>query len=93
MYPYSLIVVISTPNTIPSSYNIIDINNLYNNNIARPKSPILGATNLPLILNPLLLSSKSLALNPLLLSSKPLALNLGDRVANMLKQITLNTSN
>ena len=93
MYPCSLTAVIGTPNTTPSSYNIIDINNLYNNNIVYSKLLILGATNLPLILNPLLLSSKSLALNPLLLSSKPLALNLGDRVANMLKQITLNTSN
>jgi len=81
MYPYSLIVVIATPNTILSSYNIININNLYNNNIVRPKSPILGATNLPLILN------------PLLLSSKPLALNLVNVIANVLKQITLNTSN
>ena len=73
--------VIATPNTTLSSYNIIDINNLYNNNTARPKSPILGATNLPLILN------------PLLLSSKPLALNLVNVIANVLKQITLNTSN
>ena len=73
MYPYSLIAVIATPNTILSSYNIIDINDLYNNNIARPKSPILGATNSPLILN------------PLLPSSKPLALNLVNVIANVLK--------
>ena len=32
-------------------------------------------------------------LNPLLLSSKPLALNLGNRIAKVLKQITLNTIN
>ena len=73
--------VIATPNAILSSYNIININNLYTNNTARPKSPILGATNSPLILN------------PLLLSSEPLALNLVNVIANVLKQITLNTSN
>ena len=81
MYPYSLIAVIGTPNTTLSSYNSIDVNDLYNNNIARPKLPILGATNLPLMLNPFLLSSKLLALN------------LGNRIAKVLKQITLNTSN
>ena len=81
MYPYSLIVVTGTPNTTLSGHNNIDINDLYNNNTACSKSPILGATNLPLILN------------PLLLSSKPLALNLGNRIAKVLKQITLNTSN
>ena len=81
MYPYSLIAVTGTPNTTLSGYNRIDIDDLYNDNIARPKSPILGATNLPLILN------------PLLLSSKPLALNSGNVIADVLKQITLDTSN
>ena len=65
--------VIATPNTTLSSYNIININNPYNNNIVRSKLLILGATNLPLILN------------YLLLSSKPLALNLVNIIANILK--------
>ena len=81
MYPYSLITVIGTPNATLSGHDIIDINDLYNDNTARPKSPILGATNSPLILN------------PLLLSSEPLALNSANVIANVLKQITLNTSN
>src|SRR6266536_3491848 len=81
MHPYSLTGVIATPNATLSSHNIIDIDDLYNDNTARPKSPIPGATNSPLIPN------------PLPLSSEPPAPNSANVIADVLKQITLDAGN
>jgi hypothetical protein len=81
MHPHSLTGVAATPNATLSGHDIIDIDDLYNDDTARPKSPIPGATNSPLMPNPL---------PP---SSEPPAPNSANVIADVLKQMTLDAGN
>jgi hypothetical protein len=81
IHPHPLTAVTGTPNATLSGRDGIDIDDLYNDGTAPPKSPIPGATNSPLMPNPL---------PP---SSEPPAPNSGNAIADVLKQMTLDAGN